>query len=73
MPRNVLKRTLSATFVDACKPAAPGQRDDYWDDKVPGFGLRVTERGADFAVHGSRSNSSHGDSSAPIKTGEESV
>jgi hypothetical protein len=45
MPRTQ-KRTLSATFVEACKPAAAGQRDEYWDDRVPGFGLRVTERGA---------------------------
>jgi hypothetical protein len=26
--------------------AAPGKRDEFWDDRVPGFGVRVTDRGA---------------------------
>jgi integrase len=40
------RRLLSDTFVRATKAAAPGQRDHYWDTKVGGFGLRVTDRGA---------------------------
>ena len=40
------RRVLSTTFVSACKPATPGQRDRYWDRQVPGFGLQVTATGA---------------------------
>jgi integrase len=39
-------RLLSDTFVRGLKAAAPGQRIHYWDTKVPGFGLRITDRGA---------------------------
>jgi integrase len=41
-----MKRTLTARFVRGIKAAAVGRRVDYWDDKVPGLGVRVTERGA---------------------------
>src|SRR5262249_5375751 len=37
---------LTAKFIASRKPAAPGQRAHYWDALVPGFGLRVTDRGA---------------------------
>ena len=32
----------------SCAPCSrrPGKRDEYWDTKVPGFGVRVTDRGA---------------------------
>jgi len=38
--------TLTAKFIASRQPAAPGQRAHYWDALVPGFGLRVTDRGA---------------------------
>jgi integrase len=40
------KRTLTDTFVRGLKAAAPGRRAEYWDAKVPSFGVRVTDRGA---------------------------
>jgi integrase len=40
------KRTLTDTFIRALGKAPPGKRDEYWDMNVPGFGVRVTERGA---------------------------
>lgn len=40
------KRTLTETFVRALQPAPAGKRDEYWDTKVPGFGVRITDRGA---------------------------
>jgi integrase len=39
-------RLLSDTFVRGLKPATAGHRAEYWDSKVPGFGVRVTETGA---------------------------
>ena len=40
------RRQFSDAFVRGLKAAEPGQRIDYWDTKVPGFGVRVTGRGA---------------------------
>jgi integrase len=40
------RRLLTDTFIRALPPAALGGRDHYWDNKVPGFGVRVTARGA---------------------------
>jgi len=40
------RRLLADKFVRGLRPAAPGQRDRYWDSKVPGFGVQVTDRGA---------------------------
>src|SRR5215831_17684647 len=43
---------LTAKFIASRQPAAPGQRAHYWDALVPGFGLRVTDRGAkSFVVY----------------------
>lgn len=43
---------LTAKFIASLKPAAPGARAHYWDALVPGFGLRVTDRGAkSFVVY----------------------
>jgi hypothetical protein len=39
------KRNLTDRFIESRKPAKPGQRDEYMDAILPGFGLRVTERG----------------------------
>jgi integrase len=39
------KRNLTDRFIESRKPAKPGQRDEYMDAVLPGFGLRVTERG----------------------------
>jgi integrase len=41
-----MKRNLTDKFVRNVKPAAPGKRDEHWDTAVPGFGVRVTDRGA---------------------------
>ena len=40
------KRLLTDTFVRGLRPATPGQRTEYWDTKVSGFGVRITDRGA---------------------------
>jgi integrase len=40
------KRQLTATYIAALLPAPAGQRADHWDTLVPGFGVRVTDRGA---------------------------
>jgi integrase len=40
------KRLLSDTFVRALKEAPTGTRLHYWDTNVPGFGVRVTDKGA---------------------------
>jgi len=40
-----VKRTLNDRIVKALKPAATGQRVDHMDTIVPGFGVRVTDRG----------------------------
>ena len=39
------RKQFSDAFIRGLK-AKPGQRVDYWDTKVPGFGVRVTGRGA---------------------------
>ena len=44
--RRVARRLLTDTFVRGLKPAATGTRQEYWDSKVPGFGVRVTDTGA---------------------------
>jgi integrase len=40
------KRLLSDTFVKALKAAPDGKRIHVWDTNVPGFGVRVTDKGA---------------------------
>lgn len=40
------KRLLTDTFVRGLGAAPPGKRLEYWDTKVPGFGVRVTDQGA---------------------------
>src|SRR5262249_54087463 len=35
---------LKDTFIRGRKPAAPGKRENYWDTKVNGFGLQVTDK-----------------------------
>jgi integrase len=40
------KRLLTDTFVRGLKPAPAGKRFEFWDTKVPGFGVRVTDAGA---------------------------
>jgi integrase len=39
------KRTLTDTFIRALRPAPAGKRAEFWDLRVPGFGIRVTARG----------------------------
>ncbi len=41
MPR----RTLTDRYLKSLKPAAPGTRSECWDAIVPGFGVRVTDKG----------------------------
>lgn len=36
---------LTARTVDALKPPPPKQQIDYWDDSLPGFGVRVSYKG----------------------------
>ncbi|MGI9463673.1 MAG: Arm DNA-binding domain-containing protein, partial [Aestuariivirgaceae bacterium] len=38
------KKKFSDTSIARLKPPADG-RAEYWDEEVPGFGLRVTARG----------------------------
>ncbi|MGO9268322.1 MAG: tyrosine-type recombinase/integrase [Candidatus Binataceae bacterium] len=38
-----MRHALTAAFIDSIKPT--DKRADYWDKKLPGFGLRVTENG----------------------------
>jgi integrase len=40
------KRTLTDRLLRTLKPAKPGQRYEVMDAIVPGFGVRVTEKGA---------------------------
>jgi hypothetical protein len=40
-----MKRTLNDRMVKALKPAVSGQRYDVMDTVVPGFGIRVTDKG----------------------------
>jgi integrase len=39
------KRTLNDRIIRAAKPAAKGKRAEIWDTVVPGFGLRITDKG----------------------------
>src|SRR3981189_1871113 len=41
-----MKRTLTDKFVRSLQPAAQGTRAEHWDAALPGFGVRVTDRGA---------------------------
>lgn len=38
-------RTLTDKFIRSIRPAPKGSRAHYWDTKVPGFGIRVTDSG----------------------------
>ena len=40
------RRTLNYRIIRALKPAKAGQRHETWDSLVPGFGVRVTDKGA---------------------------
>lgn len=46
VPPSVARKLLTDTFVRALGPAQPGKREHFWDTKVPGFGVRVTDRGS---------------------------
>src|ERR1700676_4068131 len=39
-----MRKNLTALFVDSVKPSEQGQAD-YWDTKLRGFGLRVSQGG----------------------------
>jgi integrase len=39
------KRTLNDRIIRAAPPAAKGKRAEIWDTVVPGFGLRITDKG----------------------------
>ncbi|MEQ1755272.1 MAG: site-specific integrase [Micropepsaceae bacterium] len=40
------KQTLTARFVETVKIPSVGARVEYWDDRLEGFGLRVTDKGS---------------------------
>jgi integrase len=40
------KKRLTEPAIQKFRPAAEGKRDHYWDALVPGFGVRVTDKGA---------------------------
>jgi len=40
------RRLLTDTFIRGRQPAKPKRRDEFFDTQVPGFALRVTDRGA---------------------------
>jgi integrase len=47
------KRLLTDRFLRALPPARRGQRDEVWDARLPGFGIRVTDaKDADPARRG---------------------
>jgi integrase len=41
-----MKRTLTDKFVRSLPAAGTGKRAEHWDAALPGFGVRVTDRGA---------------------------
>jgi integrase len=41
-----MKQILTDKFIRALKPAPQGKRAEYWDSRVDGFGVRVTDKGA---------------------------
>jgi hypothetical protein len=41
----VAKRTLNDRIIKALKPARRGERYDVMDAAMPGFGVRITDRG----------------------------
>jgi integrase len=45
---------LKDTFVRGCKPAPDGTRTYYWDTKVQGFGLQITDKGAKSYIYYAR-------------------
>jgi integrase len=46
-------RRLTDRTLDALKPAPAGKRIDIWDVAVPGFGVRITDRGhLSFCIYG---------------------
>ncbi|MBM3275124.1 MAG: DUF4102 domain-containing protein, partial [Candidatus Sericytochromatia bacterium] len=46
MAENLRRFDFTMARLAALKPAKPGKRDRYWDEKVKGLTLRVTDRGA---------------------------
>jgi Arm domain-containing DNA-binding protein len=45
MPKTDHRKNLTPTLISGLKPAAEGQRYQVMDAQVPGFGVRVTDRG----------------------------
>jgi integrase len=43
--RNNTKQELTAKFIKSLNPAPTGKRVEFWDTKIDGFGIRVTDRG----------------------------
>jgi hypothetical protein len=39
------RKRLTDRYLRSLKPAKPGKHYDRWDDRVPGFGVRVSETG----------------------------
>jgi hypothetical protein len=48
------RRTLNDRIIKALKPAPAGKRRETWDALVPGFGVRVTDKGAKSFVLATR-------------------
>ncbi|AWL94115.1 site-specific integrase [Bradyrhizobium ottawaense] len=40
-----MRRNFSDRFIRGLRPAPAGKRVEYWDMRVPNFGVRITERG----------------------------
>jgi hypothetical protein len=48
---NTPKRTINDRMLRALKPAGPGQRSEVRDTVVPGFRVRVTDKGTKDACN----------------------